>query len=273
MSIDLEKGFEFMDKELDQEFPSGDENYEQKVVDKLIRLHTKEGKSILLHLEVQDKYSKNFSQRMYNYFNRLYDKYRIPITAYAIFTEPNVIKRADTFNVDYMGTSLSYRFNTFKIADQDNDYLTQHSNPFALIILIAKATALRTKYKIKQVYDDRLLSYKLEIAKLIRDRKLSEHKERTIMNFLLFYINFELKETNINFENKLNPISDINNMTIEEVLLEDAKRTGFLEGRNQAKENEVYRRIVKEGLTDRQIAKFAEVSLYFVKKIRAKIQG
>lgn len=62
-------------------------------------------------------------------------------------------------------------------------------------------------------------------------------------------------------------------MTIEEVLLEDAERTGFLNGRNQAKENEVYRRIVKEGLTDRQIAKFAEVSLYFVKKIRAKIQG
>lgn len=99
MSLDLQRGFEFMDKELNHEFPSVNGAHEQKIVDKLIKLYTKEGKPVLLHLEVQDKYIKDFIQRMYTYFNRLYDKYKMPIIAYAIFTEPNEIKRADTFEL------------------------------------------------------------------------------------------------------------------------------------------------------------------------------
>lgn len=93
-------------------------------------------------------------------------------------------------HLNYMGTSLSYKFNTCKIAGQDDVYLMQHPNPFALIILIAKATALKALCRNSYEYDDRLLAYKLRIARLICDMKLPGQKERIIMNFLFHYINF-----------------------------------------------------------------------------------
>jgi hypothetical protein len=149
-SIDTAREIVFMDKELNQRTPSEEEIYEQKIVDKLVKLYTIEGKEkwILLHLEIQEKYSRKFSERMYAYFNRLYDKYKKPITAYAIFTEPNDIKRDNTFKMNCCGTTLHYTFNTYKIAVQDNNVLMHHPNPFALVILIAKAAALKKTYKI-----------------------------------------------------------------------------------------------------------------------------
>ena len=73
-------------------------------------------------------------------------------------------------------------------------------------------------------------------------------------------------------------------ITFEELLIEDALIEGFSngkeegklegkkEGRLEARENEVYRRIVKEGLSDEQIVDYAEVPLKFVRKVRRSIE-
>jgi len=53
----------------------------------------------------------------------------------------------------------------------------------------------------------------------------------------------------------------------------EGSRKARREAKREAKENEVYRRIVKEGMSDQQIVNFAEVSLNFVKKIRANINA
>jgi len=285
LTIDPGRELLFMDKELHQEFPSDEGIYEQRTVDKLVKLYTLEGKEkwILLHLEVQDKYSRDFSQRMYNYFNRLYDKYKKPITAYAIFTEPNGIKRTNAFKINCSGTTLVYKFNTYKIAVQDNDYLMQHRNPFALIILIAKATTLKKIYKDKQQFDDALLDYKLKIARLILGRKLPERKEKLMMNFLFFYISFELSETKSKFDHEINLLTNknISVMTIEEILIGQAEirgrrigeKAGKKEGKQQAKQEEITRLITKHGFTDKEIVDFAEVPLSLVRKIRTSLRN
>ncbi|CAM3920288.1 hypothetical protein SAMN06265348_111168 [Pedobacter westerhofensis] len=131
-SVDPAREIIFLDKELNQEIPSVEGIYEQKIVDKLIKLYMLDGTEewILLHLEVQEKYRKDFSKRMFDYFNKLYDKYKKPITAYAIFTEASDIKRNNVFKMDCRGTSLQYIFNTYKIALQDEDMLRK--NPIHL---------------------------------------------------------------------------------------------------------------------------------------------
>ncbi|WP_158797218.1 hypothetical protein [Pedobacter sp. L105] len=283
-STDLAKGYEFINKELIQEFPPDNGRYENKIVDKLIKLFTKDGKQILLHLEVQEKYSEDFGQRMYAYFNRLYDKYKMSITAYAIFTEPNEIKRKRIFKIDYMGTRLTYQYNIFKIAVQDDHELINHPSPFALIVLIAKAALIKKGSKNNLEADEQLLAYKLKMVKLVLGRKLPAHKQRAIMNFLFYYIDFEFSETRVKFDSEVNLLTNKNireMITFEEVLIEDAQMEGYFKGRKEAtrevkreaKENEVYRRIVKEGLSDQQIVDFAEVSLNFVKKMRANISA
>jgi len=274
-SIDLAKGYEFINKELIQEFPPDHGRYENKIVDKLIKLFTRDGKQLLLHLEVQEKYSEDFGQRMYAYFNRLYDKYKMSINAYAIFTEPNEIKRKRIFKIDCMGTRLTYQYNIFKVAVQDDDELINHPSPFALIVLIAKAALIKKGSKNNLESDERLLTYKLKMVKLILDRKLPVHKQRAIMNFLFYYLDFEFSETRAKFESEVNLLINKNikeMITFEEVLIEDAQMEGYYKGKEEAKENEIYRLITKLGFSDQQIADYADIPLKFVKRVRKSIK-
>src|ERR1700744_4544942 len=138
--LDLNKKFEFLDKELQQVFPPENDEFSPKVVDKLVKVFTKGGeeKWILVHVEIQGQYHEDFASRMFRYYYRLLDKYNKPITAYAIFTEANSKTRPDGFELDFMGTSLKYTFNTYKIASQSDEELLADDNPFALVVLTAK---------------------------------------------------------------------------------------------------------------------------------------
>jgi hypothetical protein len=53
--FDLDKGFEYLDKELEQLFPPESDNYAPRYVDKLVRVFTIGGDEawVLVHVEVQ----------------------------------------------------------------------------------------------------------------------------------------------------------------------------------------------------------------------------
>ena len=42
---------------------------------------------ILIHIEIQGSYEKDFAERMLIYYLRIYEKYRCPITSIAILTD------------------------------------------------------------------------------------------------------------------------------------------------------------------------------------------
>ena len=83
--FDMERGFQFLDKELEQLFPT-EEIEAPKFVDKLVKVFTKTGEEdwILVHIEVQGYDDKDFAKRMFTYFYRILDKYGKPVTAIAI---------------------------------------------------------------------------------------------------------------------------------------------------------------------------------------------
>ncbi|CAM3999100.1 hypothetical protein SAMN06265348_10174 [Pedobacter westerhofensis] len=274
-TIDNIREITFMDKELVQQRPAAGNKYEQKIVDKLVKLYTITGNEeyIILHLEVQDQYRKNFNERMYGYFNRLYDKYKTPITALAIFTEPNNIERDNVFKINCNGTSLQYTFNTYKIALQDNNALMQHSNPFALVVLIAKQTALKKKYKDKQLRDEVLLAEKLKIARLIMDKQLPEAQKESLMNFLFYYVNFEFKNNQFIFEQRINQLTSniTTNMTIQEILIGQAKLQGKRLGKKEEREGMIAK-MISNNATDEQILNLTEVTPALVSRVRKRIE-
>ena len=63
--FDMARGFEFLDKELEDIFPQTDEE-NIRYVDKLVKLWLKDGTEewILIHIEVQGKPVKIFPERM-----------------------------------------------------------------------------------------------------------------------------------------------------------------------------------------------------------------
>src|ERR1700742_2275381 len=153
--FDLDKGFEYLDKELHQLFPPEDDNYELRYVDKLVKVFTKNGDEewILVHVEVQGYTDKDFAKRMFHYYIRILDKYDKPVTAFAIFADANKNFHPKCYQREYLGTKISYTFNTFKIVDQDDSILEASNNPFAMAVLSAKMVISRNKLEDQQLFD------------------------------------------------------------------------------------------------------------------------
>lgn len=65
--FDLDKGLEYLDKELEQLFPPDEGNYAPRYVDKLVKVFTKNGVEewVLVHVEVQGYTDPNFAKRMF----------------------------------------------------------------------------------------------------------------------------------------------------------------------------------------------------------------
>ena len=61
-------------------------------------------------------------------------------------------------------------------------------------------------------------------------------------------------------------------ITFEELLIEEAQRDGYVKGKKEAKENEIFRLITRLSFSNTQIVEYAEVPLKYVKKIRAGIK-
>ena len=250
--FDLNKGFEFLDKELEQVFPSDDGEFSSKVVDKLVKLYRIDGVEewILLHIEVQGRYNKNFSERMYTYNYKIWDKHRKPIMAYAIFTEPTKKERPNSYERKFMGTRLLYEFNTYKISHQSDELLLNSSNPFALVVLIAKAAFKVSKIADKREWDHLLLSIKSTILGALHKKGFENDKIRYVMNFLRYYVRFETQEFSNIFEQQVKQTTGrTETMGIEEFLLDRATRQGIEQGIEKGIEQGEYKKAVEVAKT------------------------
>ncbi|MCU0340054.1 MAG: Rpn family recombination-promoting nuclease/putative transposase [Spirosomaceae bacterium] len=269
--FDFEQPFEFLDKELEQLFPIDPDDFSPKYVDKLVKVFTKQGEEqwILVHIEVQGKTDKGFAERMFQYFYRIYDKYQRPITAFAILTDGNKRFHPKHFEQRYLGTSLQYNFNTYKVLEQDATILAESNNPFAMVILTVWMALKKGK-----ISEDELLSEKISLAKRLLVKQFSKGKIRALMNFLKLYIRFSSSEKSVNFEQKIEILTNKTKKTmgIEEFVLNRAERIGEKRGEKRG-ENTQKLKFVKSLITqtdfdDAKIAALTAVDVATVQRLR-----
>ena len=87
--IDWDRGLEFLDKEFHQIVQGLIKDYQSRSVDKLVRVHRKNGKEelVLVHVEIQSQKTGDFCERMYLYNSLIYRR-RVDMVAVRIsFTE------------------------------------------------------------------------------------------------------------------------------------------------------------------------------------------
>lgn len=227
--FDFTKGFTFLNKELEQLFPPEGDIYRPKVIDKLVKVYKTDGNEewILVHVEVQGQYNEDFSQRMFTYFYRIFDRYKKPIIAYAILTESTYKERDNSFDLSYLGTQLRYTYNVYKIANQSDEELLANPNPFALVVLTAKIALSGKKILTNIKRDLFLLDLKIKLAKELLSRQIAKNKIRVLINFLRYYVRFSDPENNSIFEQHLEKLTGKSTtMGIEELLLDRAKNEG-----------------------------------------------
>ncbi|GHV31646.1 hypothetical protein FACS1894177_06640 [Bacteroidia bacterium] len=273
--FDFSKGIVFLDKELEQLFPPETEDeYAIKIVDKLAKVYTREGEEewVLIHCEVQAKYSVDFPRRMFTYFYRILDKYNKRISAYAILTENNTKSRPDRFEMEFLDTKQVYHYKVYKIAQQGEEELLRSNNPFAMVALTARSVFVEKNLGNTQERDAALMEVKLKLSRKFLSMALPKEKIRMIMNFLRNYLHFENPENSITFETNLEHITGRKQtMGIEELILTTERKHAEKRGENRTQRKMIFN-MIRKSLDDSLIADVAEVPLDYVRKVRASLK-
>jgi hypothetical protein len=133
--IDWARGYESLDKELQQVAPAGDTG--GQAVDKLVQVALRDGSDtwVLIHLEVQSQQDAAFAERMFRYHARLFDAYRRQIVSFAILGDDRPRWRPTAFGYARWGCALNLTFPGAKLLDHNPADLEDDPNPCATIVL------------------------------------------------------------------------------------------------------------------------------------------
>jgi hypothetical protein len=267
--FNFKKGFEFLDKELEQLFPPSESK--RRFADKLVKVYTKKGveKWILVHIEVQGYEDKTFSDRMYAYNYRIFDKYQQRIVALAIFTDDNPSYRPSEYHTEFLETSLTYRFKTFKLLDYTPEYFQAQDNPFAVVL----ETALYGLKKNK-LSDENLFALKLDLARRFYQKGFPKGTFWKVCMFIKRYVSFEKKELFDKLDDEIDIVAKTRkHMGIVEAIQEEIIRQGILEGEDMSLEKKLNEgqlfailQMNKKGFSPEMIADILDIPLSSVKQ-------
>ena len=144
--IDWTKIPESLEKELKRITASA--KTKKRFADKLYKVWLLRGEEvwILIHIEIQSQYEKQFSQRMYIYNYRAFDLYQKPVISLAILGDEQVNWRPDSYNYQIGGCEVSLKFPTVKLLDYEERWseLEASTNPFAIIVMAHLKTKATT---------------------------------------------------------------------------------------------------------------------------------
>ena len=269
--FDLEKDFEFLDKELEQIFDESESNFRQ--VDKLVKVFTTSGTEewILVHIEVQGYKDPHFTDRMFRYYYRILEKYNRSITALAILCDDDLKFLPTEHSRKFLGTEIIYRFNYYKILAQNKETLLQSKNIFAKVILTV-LVALENKGKSGEI----IFHHKLQIARDLFKNNYPKEKIRNLLNFINLILFLNKNELQNNFLEEVNVLRGKREvMGIEELIkerlkiegreegLEEGIAIGMEKGMEKGMENEHLKAVsnmTKKGFSDKDIIEILDIT-------------
>jgi len=162
---------------------------------------------------------------MFTYYYRIPDKYRMPVTAFAIFTDASETFHPASYENSFLGTSILFEFNTYKVLNQNENNLKNSNNPFAMAVLTVLITL-----KSKKSGDEKLFELKHSLLRNLIRGKIPPEKIDDLMTFLRLYLRFENPDY-IKFEEVIEQLNEHRQtMGINEFVLERAKKEGLIEG-------------------------------------------
>lgn len=262
--VDFTRKFEFLDKELDEIFPT--EKSKKRYSDKLVKVFLKSGteKWILVHIEVQGYKDQGFPERMFTYFYRIRDRWQKDVLAMAIFTDNDSSYHPKQYVYSFQKTKNVYEFDTFKLLDKTIQDLTILDNPFSIVMRTARKALEKQALK-----DSQQLIWKKELVLALRDANYPDEKIRKILKFIRYYVKFEKEENFLLLDQNIQEIlKQRTNMGIEEIILEEAKEQAFEYGELQTKIKGIQKALAQKILSLAQIAELFEVEADFVLKVQ-----
>jgi len=135
--IDWSRGYEFLDKELQQ--VTRDAELGRRYADKLVKVWLTDGSEywVLIHIEVQGRYEAGFGKRVYVYNYRIFDRYDREVTSLVVLADEDPNWRPRGFHVARWGCKVGIDFEPVKLLDYAgrDSQLEASDNPFAKVVL------------------------------------------------------------------------------------------------------------------------------------------
>ncbi|WP_236974239.1 hypothetical protein [Membranihabitans maritimus] len=268
-TFDLDKGYEFLDKELEEIYPFVGGQHQGRRVDKLVKVFDTTGNEqwLLIHIEVQSYRDENLPLRMFNYFYRIVDRYKTPVSTLVILADSNPRYYPAEYRYSVYGTNLLYSYPTYKVLDQSEEELVKNDNPFATVIQI-----VLTAFKLNKLTNIEQVDLKFSLVRKLYDKGYQPKTIRALMLFIRFYVKLGNNNMNLLFDKKVKHIvKNHETMGIEEMIIQEAKKRGVEQG-IERKVLEATKKMVQEGFATTVICKVLDVTPDFVKRVKSKIQ-
>ncbi|MDF5727433.1 MAG: transposase [Rhizonema sp. PD38] len=230
--IDWTRRPEFLDQELQQLEP--DAEIGRRLVDKVAKVWLLDGKEawVLVHVEVQGQYEKDFAQRMYTYNYRLFDRHKKQVISLAVLADEEANWRPSSYEYVLGGCRVSLEFPIAKLLDYEAQWetLEQSTNPFSVVVM----AHLKTKATHRNPQSR--LQWKLSLTRRLFERG---YKRKDILGLFRFidWIMVLPKELANDFQAQLRSskeaqrmryIPDIERLGREEGMLENARENIIL---------------------------------------------
>ena len=166
-AIAWERGYEFLDQELQQIVR--DAEIGTRFVDKLLKLWLADGEEtwLLLHLEIQSQTDSGFAKRMFTYHYRIYDRYSREVVSLAVLGDEQPNWRPQEFGYGRWGCEMRLRFPIAKLLDYEWADLEASNNPFASVVMAHRQTQNTTQNAPER------LQWKLRLSKSLYRRGYS----------------------------------------------------------------------------------------------------
>jgi len=157
----------------------------KQLVDILVETRLKQETGlILIHVEPQAYIQKEFNERMFIYFSRLYEKYRLRILPVVIFSYDKVQDEPDRFNLEFPFLNvLQFRYYKLELKKLNwRDYVTG-DNPVAAALLSKMGFSPEERVKVK-----------LEFMRMLTRMKLNPAQMELLGGFFESYLKLNQKE-------------------------------------------------------------------------------
>lgn len=122
---------------------------------------------ILVHVEPQSYIQREFNERMFIYFSRLYEKYQRKILPVAVFTYDHIRNEPDSFEIGFSFLDV-LRFHFYKLELKKlhwRDYV-RSDNPVAAALLSKMGFKPEERVKVKVEFMRMLVRMKLDPARM-----------------------------------------------------------------------------------------------------------
>lgn len=195
-TFDFTKDIQFLDKELAQLFPEA--KNKNRRADKLAKVFLKDGTEtwILAHVEIQGYVDDDFALRMFQYYYRIRDKHKKPVIAFAVLTDDNPKFRPTEYVEEFLGTKVSYQYNTLKLSDYCPEDFQKTDNLFAFALEVAWYGLKANKPK----EGESLYQLKMNLFRRIQKKGYSPNDFRQVLKFIKNYVSFGNPEMLLKFE-------------------------------------------------------------------------